>query len=117
MAKKSTSRKPKPRNPIPNLTLKNLFPSLVETRGEGVKAQVEAKANSITPQVVNNIRRRPASWRVDALPYSEKLATAAGIEFPLSRTDAAILHLVHKNLLNLRKQGKLYTKAQPGLRS
>lgn len=109
MAKKSK----RSAKPVPNLTLEDLFPLL----NPNDISEFQEKANRVTSKVVALVRRRPATWRVDTLPFSAKLVSAIDYTFPLHYADCVVLHLVHKNLLNLRKQGKLYTKAQPGLRT
>jgi len=119
MAKKSkTSKRPaprKPRDPIPNLTFTDLFPNVTFPPKE--QAALQEDVTKLTAKVVALARRRPWAWRIDTLSWSAKLVLAVDFAFPLSIRDCAVLHLVHKNLLNLRKQGKLYTKSQPGLRT
>lgn len=100
---------------VPHLTLNDLFPSL-ELDVAGVEA-LRKEAAPLVSKVVATIRRRPLSWRPDTLSFSEQLATACDLSFPLSLRDAALLHLVHREVVNKRKQGTLFTDAQPGLRT
>lgn len=98
---------------VPHLTLADLFPSLPADQHDTLRE----KAKPLISKVVATIRRRPLSWRPDTLTFSEQLAAACDLSFPLSLEDAAVLHLVHREVLNRRKQGTLFTDAQPGLRT
>lgn len=68
--------------------------------------------------LVSNIRRRPTT-SVDELPYSSPLNQAVLKATGLTdATDAPILyrivaHFTYRVLLNMRKTGTLFTKAQP----
>lgn len=100
---------------IPHLTLNDLFPSLnLDDKSEQV---LREEAAPLISKVVATIRRRPLSWRPDTLSFSEQLASACDMSFPLTLRNAAILHVVHREVVNRRKQGTLFTDAQPGLRT
>lgn len=82
---------------------------------------VQKSAAKATSLLVPKIRRNPADWGIDQLPYTNRLEIpvrkALGSSSPDPQTFKTVCLATYLTLQNMRKRGELFTKAQPASRT